>query len=163
LLPLSRLKSIQGGLCAWCQPSLSFLAPCLELRLQFQSTGRCLLWSRTAQYATCLENSKSLMQSCVAFFEQCFHFALTEYLLDFIPFLLCFNESINFVKSSVSKSVRRRLTPETYSTNFPVWSATEGCREPAISDFIWSSTIAYRTLWIFSIRSVHSFLFRFTV
>jgi hypothetical protein len=54
-------------------------------------------------YATYLEISKSFIQSCLAFLEQCVHFTLTEDVLDLIPFLLCFNKCINLVEGSMTK------------------------------------------------------------
>jgi hypothetical protein len=45
-----------------------------------------------------LKNHKSLLQSCLAFLEQCAHFTLMEKSLDFVAILLGFNKCMNFMK-----------------------------------------------------------------
>jgi hypothetical protein len=39
-----------------------------------------------------------MLQSCLAFLEQCAHFTLTEKILDFAAILLGFNKCMNFLK-----------------------------------------------------------------
>ena len=61
----------------------------------------------------------------------------------------------------VNKFIWRKLNIA-YSRNFPMLSTSNGGRDPTVSDFIWSSTTAYRMWWMFSMSWAHSFLFCFT-
>jgi hypothetical protein len=62
----------------------------------------------------------SLLQSCLAFLEQCAHFALTEKALDFAAILLGFNKCMNFMKGSDCCQTESFITEKaTYSVNFP--------------------------------------------
>jgi hypothetical protein len=45
----------------------------------------------------------SLLQSCLAFLEQCAHLTLTEKALDFAAILLGFNKCMNFMKGPNSR------------------------------------------------------------
>jgi hypothetical protein len=47
---------------------------------------------------THLKNHKSLLQSSLAIFEQCAHFALTEKFLHFAAILLTFNKCVDLVE-----------------------------------------------------------------
>jgi hypothetical protein len=70
---------------------------------------------------TYLKNHKSLLQSCLAFLEQCAHFTLMEKALDFVAILLGFNKCMNFMEGPNCRQTESLVAGQaTYSVNFPI-------------------------------------------
>jgi hypothetical protein len=97
--------------------------------------------------------------------EQFLHFIIAEQMLNPVPLLLSFKESIYLVQSPGEAGcsltgVTKMAT--TYSMNFPMLFSISGDRDSTVSALRWRLIIAYRTGWMFSMSLAHSSLFRFT-
>jgi hypothetical protein len=74
-------------------------------------------------------------------------------MLDPVPILLSFKESIYLVQSPgeagrLLTGVTKMAT--TYSINFPMLSSISGDKDSTVSALRWRLIIAYRTGWMFS-------------
>jgi hypothetical protein len=80
--------------------------------------------------------------------EQFLHFIIAEQMLNPVPILLCFQESIYLLQSpreagSSSTGVTKMDT--TYSINCPMLPSIAGDRDSTVSALRWRLIIAYRT------------------